>query len=305
MHHHSRSPHTSLKVLPAGPVFSSTGRLVRSSDSGSLAAPGGSAPVSKFNEAMIGSSSGGVMFARRKKSAFKGPSLNAGLFGQAVSQPMGSPAVFGRNREGSDGTSSKLFGRKKGGTASGVGSAVAGAGAVARATGAMNLGIAEEEEEQGGGAGVGGSKRKSVIVEEDEEEEEEQYQHNGILEEEEEDEEVEEVDDFEEPVVDVSRGERLDSITFIDDPRPFFRKDAGFDQDTQDPGDKRPTMGRVSSQALVMSPAETPLETPKISIDGRSLGPSSPGAGSVSHSEIGFGQSASTPRLALGREWSR
>jgi serine/threonine protein kinase len=288
MQHHSRSPHTSLKVLPAGPVFSSTGRLVRSSDGG-LAAPGGTAPVSKFNEAMIGSSSGGVMFARRKKSAFKGPGLNAGLFGQSIGQPMGSPAVFGRNREGSDGSTNKLFGRRKNGATGGVGHAVAGAGAMAGATGAMSLGIPEEED-----SGVGGGKRKSVIVEEDEEEAEmEQAYGNGVLEEEEED--VEEVDAFDEPVL--QRGERLDSITFIDGPAPFFRKASGGE---------RPPMERVSSQAIVLSPSETPLETPKISIDGRSA-PQSPGGFSESESqhEIGVGQSASTPRLDLGREWGK
>lgn len=279
LHHPgSRSPHTSLKVLPAGPVFTSSGRLVRSSDD-TLAAPGSTAPVSKFNEAMIGSSSGGVMFARRKKSAFKGPSLNAGLFGQTVAAPVGSPAVFGRNRESSDGTSNRLFGRRK--ASSSVGAAVAGAGAVAGATGTMNLGIPEEDERLAG-------KRKSVIVEEDEEEAEDAYP-NGVLAEEEENEdeddeaaedEVEEVDAFDDPVL--HRGERLDSITFIDDPTPLA-KPVGLE--------------RVPSQ--VLSPVETPLETPKISIDG--VGPHSPG----DVSEIGVGQSASTPRLDVGREWGK
>lgn len=269
-HHSSRSPHSSLKVLPAGPTFTSNGRLIRSTDD-SLAAPGSGVPVSKFNEAMIGSSSG-VMFARRKKTAFKGPSLNAGLFGQnGIGPSLGSPAVFGRNREGSDGTTNRLFGRRKGGKS--VEAAIAGAGVMAGATGAMSLGIPEEEE--------GAGKRKSVIVEEDEEEAENEY-NNGVLAEEDEEEEIEEVDAFDEPIL--SRGERLDSITFIDEP-PLILKGTDLD--------------RVPSQ-VVASPDETPLETPKISIDGV-VGPNSPGG----TSEIGVGQSASTPRLDLGREWGK
>ena len=268
-HHGSRSPHSSLKVLPAGPTFTSNGRLIRSPDD-SLAAPGSGVPVSKFNEAMIGSSSGGVMFARRKKTAFKGPALNAGLFGQNFGPALGSPALFGRNREGSDGTTNRLFGRRK--TGKSVESAIAGAGVMAGATGAMSLGIPEEEE--------GVAKRKSVIVEEDEEEEAENEYNNGDLAEEDE-EEIEEVDAFDEPVL--SRGERLDSITFIDEPPTILK---GTDLD------------RVPSQ-VVASPEETPLETPKISIDG--VGPSSPSGAS----EIGVGQSASTPRLDMGREWGK
>lgn len=41
------------------------------------------------------------MFARRKKSAFKGPSLNSSFFGSVVGSAQGSPMV--RNREGSEG----------------------------------------------------------------------------------------------------------------------------------------------------------------------------------------------------------
>ncbi|ETN38512.1 uncharacterized protein HMPREF1541_06547 [Cyphellophora europaea CBS 101466] len=289
LHHTSRSPHHSLKVLPAGPVFSSSGRLVRTGGDDASSGHSSQAPISKFNEAMIGSNAGGVMFARRKKTAFKGPNLSAGLFGQSVTAPLGSPAIFGRQREGSDGTTNRIFGRRKSGNA--VGAAVAGAGAGA---GAATLGIPEEQEETPG-------KRKSVIVEEDEEEEEAAmnhhssrnrpaHAHSGILEEEdeEEDEDVEEVDTFDEPVL--HPGERLDSITFIEDP-PVLGKDIGAG------------LRKYSSQALVMSPAETPLETPKISIDGTAgtTGPNSPGTAS----EIGVGQSASTPRLDLGREWSK
>jgi serine/threonine protein kinase len=271
MHHTSRSPHSSLKVLPAGPVFTSNGRLIRNTEESSEAGGDKSqVPMSRFNEAMIGTSTGGVMFARRKKSAFKGPQLNAGLFGQQIGGSMGSPAVFNRQREGSDGKTNLLFGRRKGSNVTDE--------APASSNSTPRLGIPEEPTP---------SKRKSVIVEEDEDEEETPAppgslgSRNGMLTEEDEEDLVEEVDNWDEPVL--RKGERLDSITFIDDPPVFTISE---------------DISRVSSR-VVMSPDQvTPMETPKISVDGGTT-PSSPGTG------IGLGESASTPRLDLGREWSK
>lgn len=86
-----RSPHTSVKVLPVTP--NSTPRLGGSRDrSGS----------GEHEAANMGSS---VMFARRKKSPFKGPMLSAGSFsnsGNAGPAALGSPAIFsstGKTRE--------------------------------------------------------------------------------------------------------------------------------------------------------------------------------------------------------------
>jgi len=64
----ARSPHHSVKVLPATPTtstFPSNIRVVRQT------------PVSNFNEgAAWGSPGGGLVFAKRKKNLFKGPMLN-------------------------------------------------------------------------------------------------------------------------------------------------------------------------------------------------------------------------------------
>lgn len=71
----TRSPHHSVKVLPATPTtaaFPSNIRVVRQ------------APISSFNEGVWGNSSqgfgsnaaGGLVFAKRKKNLFKGPMLN-------------------------------------------------------------------------------------------------------------------------------------------------------------------------------------------------------------------------------------
>lgn len=88
-----RSPHTSVKVLPVTP--NSTPRL------------GGSRDRSG-NEEHEGSNMGSsVMFARRKKSPFKGPMLSAGSLshnGNTGSAALGSPAFFssaGKVREDS------------------------------------------------------------------------------------------------------------------------------------------------------------------------------------------------------------
>lgn len=100
----ARSPHTSIKVLPATPSSSTTLpshiRVVRSSFGGN----GSNA----FNEAAPGMraadpgtpASGGLVFARRKKSAFRGPMLNTGLFAQGVPGGPGTPGLRGREASG-------------------------------------------------------------------------------------------------------------------------------------------------------------------------------------------------------------
>ncbi|KAF4538494.1 Serine threonine protein kinase [Lasiodiplodia theobromae] len=92
----ARSPHQSVKVLPATPTgttFPSNIRLVRATAAESAAAFGGLPPPSP-----------GVLFAKRKRSPFKGPalSLNTG----------GSPIVRGRGEGGS--RTSSVQGRKSG-----------------------------------------------------------------------------------------------------------------------------------------------------------------------------------------------
>ncbi|KAK2879513.1 hypothetical protein FQN49_000815 [Arthroderma sp. PD_2] len=71
-----RSPHSSIKVLPATPnstsIFPNNIRLVRGAPNNSL--------TSAFNEAapsLIPSPSSGPIFARRKRATFKGPSLSS------------------------------------------------------------------------------------------------------------------------------------------------------------------------------------------------------------------------------------
>jgi len=95
----TRSPHHSVKVLPATPTtgaFPSNIRVVRQ------------APVSSFNEGVWGNSlgtnsPGGLVFAKRKKNVFKGPMLNTspGPSGSAV-------------RAGSHSRSASVAGRRSG-----------------------------------------------------------------------------------------------------------------------------------------------------------------------------------------------
>ncbi|OAP61850.1 hypothetical protein AYL99_04053 [Fonsecaea erecta] len=162
-----RSPHPSIKVLPVTPTanaFPSNIRIVRTprgSDAGLqprplsgvgseiLHHPPGTPQANAFGS--------NVMFARRKKSPFKGPSLNSAFFSAStLPAAFGSPAIVGtgRNREGSDGK--------------------------------LNLGL--KDFMAGGGRRGSNSKRKSQIIEEEEEDE-----HAAIGEEEE---DVEEVDTF-------------------------------------------------------------------------------------------------------------
>ena len=174
-----RSPHASIKVLPATPregAFSSSGRMIRTGAFGAGTPPasvrggvsgsalrsvGGSeaagsrdqsvdstgAGGGRFNEAAIGvGAPNGVLFAKRRKSPFKGPMLNSGLFGTSTGAPLGSPAVGGR--AGSD---------QK-----------------------MNMGlrdVARRKRDSAGESGTG--RRKSNIIEEEEEEEEEKKKKRG------------------------------------------------------------------------------------------------------------------------------
>ncbi|KOS20860.1 putative serine/threonine-protein kinase [Escovopsis weberi] len=104
-----QSPHHSVKVLPATPTFTqfpSNIRLVR-------------APVNMFNEGMPSNQAqppgspnpfaqGGVMFAKRKKNLFKGPTLN---FGPALGGGRtASPASKTHSRNGS----TSALGRRSG-----------------------------------------------------------------------------------------------------------------------------------------------------------------------------------------------
>lgn len=189
----ARSPHSSIKVLPNTPTvnaFPSNVRLVRTprgSDAGlqlppfsgirneisqyPTANPPGTSQASAFGS--------GVMFARRKKSPFKGPMLNPAFFSATtVPAAFGSPAIVGqgqtRNREGSDGK--------------------------------LNIGL---KDFMGGVGRRGSAKRKSQIIEEEEEEQQEAEERR--IGEEDEEEEIEEVDAFQ--AIELNKGERVQSIT--------------------------------------------------------------------------------------------
>lgn len=101
----TRSPHHSVKVLPATPTanaFPSSVRLVRNP------------PISSFNEsAHWGSSLGsgnGLVFAKRKRSVFKGPMLN-GNFGSGLGSSSIDRKPIG---PGSHSRSTSLGGRRSG-----------------------------------------------------------------------------------------------------------------------------------------------------------------------------------------------
>lgn len=90
-----RSPHASIKVLPATPSTSTFPAGIRNTRAGS-------------NGDLDDSSGTGssVMFARRKKSLFKGPMLSSSALARndATTNGLGSPALFmNRNREPSAG----------------------------------------------------------------------------------------------------------------------------------------------------------------------------------------------------------
>ncbi|KAH6675540.1 serine/threonine protein kinase-like protein [Halenospora varia] len=99
----TRSPHHSVKVLPATPTtgsFPSNIRVVRQP------------PISSFNEAPWGNNSspfggGGLVFAKRKKNLFKGPNLNTG-------PTSGGSAGGSGIRTGSHSRSTSVAGRRSG-----------------------------------------------------------------------------------------------------------------------------------------------------------------------------------------------
>jgi hypothetical protein len=234
-----RSPHASIKVLPATPregAFSSSGRMVRAGSTPSSAnnsAPGsataglgegfgfwgnaivggggdkngsavgtspdaaGSGP-GRFNEAAIAvGAPNGLLFAKRKKSPWKGPVLNSSIFGNSSSSAsgasLGSPAV-GISRLGASNSDGRV----------------------------LNLGLRDlARRARGGENGQGGKgstgRRKSQIIEE--EEEDENVVGEAVLAEEDEDEEViEEVDEFSDVEDGLKRGESVHSIVMWDDP---------------------------------------------------------------------------------------
>lgn len=226
----ARSPHSSIKVLPATPTTNASFplnyyRLATTSAASSNTTPraGSDAiaqqssnkpyPGLRDDEGVNGPSTpqsttfgSGVMFARRKKSPFKGPMLNPAFFSSSssvVPAALGSPAVLaGRNREGS--------------------------------AGKMNLGLSDFVGRKGSGAGGSGKRKSQIIEEEDEDEDGDQGRGHaagaatttgggvgagaGVLGEEEEVEEeseVEEVDAFH--AIELNKGERVESITIWND----------------------------------------------------------------------------------------
>jgi hypothetical protein len=200
----AHSPHSSIKVLPATPtsnIFSLSARPTRTQSGDGIIQ---SRPLSGNYEDSSrqsatpqgGQFGSGVMFARRKKSPFKGPMLNPAFFtASTVPVAFGSPAVVGsRNRDGSDGH--------------------------------LNLGLRGF---MNGHKRQNSGKRKSQIIEEEDEDEHGSNRHQIG---EEEDEEIEEVDAF--AAVKLGRGERVQSITILNDP-------ADEDDATMkgSPGDKR------------------------------------------------------------------
>lgn len=98
----TRSPHHSVKVLPATPTtgsFPSNIRVVRQ------------APISSFNESINWareSSPGGLVFAKRKRNIFKGPVVN----GAGLSPNGGVPGNAGKT--GGHSRSASLAGRRSG-----------------------------------------------------------------------------------------------------------------------------------------------------------------------------------------------
>lgn len=103
----SKSPHSSVKVLPTTPDasarFPSNIRLVRGPFNGSRDGNETAAPIrSIFNEAvpapLISSPASGLVFARRKRSAFKGPMIHTANL--MASGGMGTPTFPGSEGPG-------------------------------------------------------------------------------------------------------------------------------------------------------------------------------------------------------------
>lgn len=185
----AHSPHSSIKVLPATPtanLFSSNARSARTQRADGTPQPrplsgtyDDSSRLSTTPQA--GQFGSGVMFARRKKSPFKGPMLNPAFFATSTTATaFGSPAIVNsRARDGSDGH--------------------------------LNLGL---KGFMNGHKRQNSGKRKSQIIEE-EEEDEFGSGRNRLAEDDEQEEEIEEVDAF--AAVQLGRGERVQSITILND----------------------------------------------------------------------------------------
>jgi serine/threonine protein kinase len=138
----ARSPHTSVKVLPATPSANTTLpsniRVVRSTFNKNEAA-GLNEGVPGFdhsNHGNLASSGGSLTFARRKKSAFKGPMLNTSLFSHSVPGGPGTPRIRAREDNGAE-------------RSMGVGRSMSG-GSHARKRGSVVIEEEEEEEEEDG-----------------------------------------------------------------------------------------------------------------------------------------------------------
>ncbi len=141
------------------------------------------------------------MFAKRGKKAFKGPMLNAGLFGNERGAGMGSPAVGmnggNNNKAGSEGRLNlglrDLMSRKRGGTSD---------SATGNSAHRKSLILEEEEEDEDGG-------RNQAILEEGEGE----------------DGDFEEVDEFSDVETNLGRGERVHSVVIYDEPKEQLREE--------------------------------------------------------------------------------
>ena len=100
----ARSPHPSIKVLPATPsastAFPSNIRVVRSSFGNNRGSAFYEASPNVENGIHGAPGSGGIVFARRKKSAFKGPMLNTSLAAHTVPGGLGTPDFRARENSG-------------------------------------------------------------------------------------------------------------------------------------------------------------------------------------------------------------
>lgn len=100
----TRSPHTSIKVLPATPsahtTFPSNIRVVRSSFGSSEGNAFSEDAPSHGHDHQGTSGPGSLVFARRKKSAFKGPVLNTSLFAHSIPGGPGTPGLRAREDSG-------------------------------------------------------------------------------------------------------------------------------------------------------------------------------------------------------------
>jgi hypothetical protein len=110
----TRSPHHSVKVLPATPTtsaFPSNIRVVRQ------------APISSFNEGVWGNSNhgfgpnsaGGLVFAKRKKNVFKGPMINTLAASSPTSPGSGAAPGAAHGRASSHSRSASVGGTRRSG----------------------------------------------------------------------------------------------------------------------------------------------------------------------------------------------